>query len=169
MSISREAFEKSQTHIIYHFLCVAGEGYTSFFRIDIQQFGTGAKVLNEGSEHIRFNFPLILCILLIEKRMNNLDRLESEFVGFDDALSEIQVRQEQFAIVSVHTMTADNFHDETAFDVVGLVLDMDFASFNGGATLSIVGQSTFEDREQRLTRRKGYLQQTNCYSKHTLL
>lgn len=66
-------------------------------------------------------------------------------------------------------MTADHFHHETAFDVVGLVLDMDFASFNGGATLSIVGQSTFEDREQRLTRRKGYLQQTNCYSKHTLL
>ena len=78
-------FEVPQTHVIHNFLCVAGEGHPSFFRIYIQQFGTGAEVLNEGSEHMRTNCPLILCIFLIKKRMYNLDGLKSKFIGFDDA------------------------------------------------------------------------------------
>ena len=42
-------------------------------------------------------------------------------------------------------MTTYHFHNKTTFGVIGFVLNIDFASFNGGATLSIVGQSTFED------------------------
>ena len=71
--------------------------------------------------------------------------------------------------MSVHTVTTYQFHNKTTFGVIRLVLNIDFASFNGGATLSIVGQSTFEDRKERLTRRQGYLQQLTCYSKPTLL
>ena len=56
-------------------------------------------------------------------------------------------------------MTTYHFHNKTTLDVVRLVLNIDFASFNSSATLSIVGQSTFEDRKERLTRRKGYLQE----------
>ena len=75
----------------------------------------------------------------------------------------------QVTMMSVHTMLTYHFHNKTTFDGVGLILHIDFAPFNRGATLSIVGQSTFEDRKQRLARSTGYLPQITCYSKPTLL
>lgn len=103
-------FEVPQTHVIYKFLRVAGEGYTSFFRVYIQQFGTSAEVLNEGSEHIGSNFPLVLCILLIKKRMYYLDGLKGEFVGFDDAFVRNSSQTDDISYEYERT-----YHDDISF------------------------------------------------------
>ena len=91
------------TSPIHDFLCVARKRGFSSLRIDVKLFGPNSKVLDECSKHIGRNTPPVLCSILVEECMHDLDRLIGELVGFDDPLtSESEVRATSVARKGVY-------------------------------------------------------------------
>ena len=73
------------TFAVGHFLCVACECYTAVLDVDVKLLRGRSEVVEKRPQDVCTYPPCILCGVVIEHGVFDLDRLICELVGFGDS------------------------------------------------------------------------------------